>query len=262
LEALRRRLAHLMVGRLVLCVAILGVALLVTSQDGGEEAARTGRGLYVTVVLAFAATITYAALLGRVRRVRAFGATQVATDLAVASALVHFTGGVESIFAFLYIPITVYAALLLGRQGAYGASALAALAYGVVALLPHLQLVGAERQGVQVDADGAVAVGEGQADLLPPAGALPVLVLLVDGVDGEPLFARDWHQLPDWPNPHRLPGGHGPGECPLREVGGERCVVGVAIGSSHDPDHCYEGDTRAQSKEQGGHQPGRPPLES
>jgi two-component system sensor histidine kinase PilS (NtrC family) len=136
-EALRRRLAHLMVGRLALCVAILGVALLVTSQDGGEEAARTGRGLYVTVVLAFAATITYAALLGRVRRVRAFGAAQVATDLAVASALVHFTGGVESIFAFLYIPITVYAALLLGRQGAYGASAFAALAYGIVALLPR-----------------------------------------------------------------------------------------------------------------------------
>jgi two-component system sensor histidine kinase PilS (NtrC family) len=137
-EALRRRLAHLMVGRLALCVAILGVALLVTAQDGGEEAARSGRGLYGTVVLAFAATIAYGALLGRVRRVRAFGAAQVATDLAVATALVHFTGGVESIFAFLYIPITVYAALLLGRPGAYAASALAGLSYATLALLPRV----------------------------------------------------------------------------------------------------------------------------
>jgi len=137
-EALRRRLAHLMAGRLALCFAILGVALLVTAQDGGEEAARSGRGLYVTVVLAFAATIAYGALLGRVRRVRAFGAAQVATDLAVATALVHFTGGLESIFAFLYIPVTVYAALLLGRPGAYAASALATLAYGAVSLLPRV----------------------------------------------------------------------------------------------------------------------------
>jgi len=140
-EALRRRLAHLMAGRLALCVAILGVTLLVTAQDGGEEAARAERGLYVTVVLAFVATIAYAALLGRVRRVRAFGAGQVLTDLLVVTALVHFTGGVESIFAFLYVPITVYAALLLGRQGAYGASALAALSYGALALLPRLGLL-------------------------------------------------------------------------------------------------------------------------
>jgi two-component system sensor histidine kinase PilS (NtrC family) len=137
-EALRRRLAHLMVGRLALCLAILGVALLITAQHGGEAEERAERGLYATVALAFVATIAFAALLGRVRRVRAFGAVQVAIDLAVATALVHFTGGVESIFGFLYVPITVYAALLLGRQGAYGASAAAALAYGAVALLPRV----------------------------------------------------------------------------------------------------------------------------
>jgi two-component system sensor histidine kinase PilS (NtrC family) len=136
-EALRRRLAHLMVGRLVLCLAILGVGLLVTAQ-GDERTEHVERGLYTTVVLAFAATIVYAGLLGRVRRVRAFGAAQVATDLAVTTSLVHFTGGVESIFGFLYVPITVYSALLLGRQGAYAASALAALAYGAVALLPRV----------------------------------------------------------------------------------------------------------------------------
>jgi two-component system sensor histidine kinase PilS (NtrC family) len=127
-----------MVGRLALCVAILGVALGVTAQNGGEEPAASERGLYATVVLAFVATIVYGLLLGRVRRVGAFGAVQVATDVVVATALVHFTGGVESIFAFLYVPITVYAALLLGRPGAYTASALAGLAYGAVALLPRV----------------------------------------------------------------------------------------------------------------------------
>lgn len=137
-EALRRRLGHLMVGRLALCVAILGVALLVTGPHGVEAAERGERGLYATLIFAFAATMGFAALRRRVRRVRAFGAVQVATDLAVATALVHFTGGVESIFGFLYVPITVYAALLLGRPGAYAASAAAACGYGLVAVLPRV----------------------------------------------------------------------------------------------------------------------------
>lgn len=137
-ETLRRRLGHLIAGRLALCASILAVVLLVTADEGGGDAARGQRGLFATLALAAAATVGFAALLGRVRRVRALGAVQVATDLVVATALVYFTGGVESIFAFLYVPITVYAALLLGRAGAFGASAAAALGYGVVAVLPRL----------------------------------------------------------------------------------------------------------------------------
>jgi PAS domain S-box-containing protein len=78
-----------------------------------------------------------------VRRIGAFGAAQVATDVAIVTALVAFTGGVESIFGFLYVPITVSAALLLGRRGAYAASALAALAYGSLIILPSFGVLGA-----------------------------------------------------------------------------------------------------------------------
>jgi two-component system, NtrC family, sensor histidine kinase PilS len=166
-----------MVGRLALCVAILGVALLVTAQHGGEDAERGERGLYATLVLAFAATMGFAALLGRVRRVRVFGAAQVATDLAVATALVHFTGGLESIFAFLYVPITVYAALLLGRSGAYGASAAAALAYGLVAVLPQAGW------GMPVGPSGAVPVE--LALLGVHAGALLLVALLASALSHE-----------------------------------------------------------------------------
>lgn len=137
-EALRRRLGHLMGGRLALCVAILAVAHGMAAGSAGEQPAAGARGLYATVVLAFVATLACGLLLGRVRRVRAFGVAQVATDVLVTTALVHFTGGLESIFAFLYVPITVYAALLLGRPGAYAASALAVVAYAAVALLPRI----------------------------------------------------------------------------------------------------------------------------
>jgi two-component system sensor histidine kinase PilS (NtrC family) len=141
-KILQRRLAHLMVGRLVLCLGILAVAALFTTQSDRDEMPPAEFGLYATVAFAFLATILFAALHGRVRRIGAFGAAQVATDVAIVTALVAFTGGVESIFGFLYVPITVSAALLLGRRGAYAASALAALAYGSLMILPSFGVLG------------------------------------------------------------------------------------------------------------------------
>ncbi len=131
-EALRRRLAHLMAARLGLSLVVLGVALFVTAAGDSAATERAERGLYTTVVIAFLATIVFAAIHRRVRRVESFGAVQVATDVAIVTALVRFSGGAESIFSFLYLPIAVYAALLLGRGGAYGATAAAALCYGAL----------------------------------------------------------------------------------------------------------------------------------
>ncbi len=135
--ALRHRLLVGMVGRLALSLAVLGAALLLTARSGGGPADPGERGLYAMVVLALLATIVFAALFPRLRRVRLFGGLQIGVDVALVSALVHFSGGAESIFAFLYVPVTVYAALLLGRGGAYAATAAAAVAYGLVLFLPE-----------------------------------------------------------------------------------------------------------------------------
>ena len=137
-EMLRRRLAYLMAARLALCLAILAIALGLTASTEGRNAARSEFGLYGTVAFAFAATLVFAAWHRRARRAEAFGAAQVVTDVAIVTSLVGFTGGGESIFAFLYVPITVYAALLLGRRGAYAASALGAAGYGALLLGPRL----------------------------------------------------------------------------------------------------------------------------
>lgn len=174
---LRRRLSHLMVGRLVLCIAILVVATLFTAQSSEEEISTAERGLYATVAFAFLATIVFAGLHGRVRRIGVFGAALVATDVGIVTALVAFTGGVESIFGFLYVPITVSAALLLGRRGAYAASVLAALAYGSLVFLPPLAFLGdAARSGtapVQLSLFGV------------HAGALLLVALLASALSHE-----------------------------------------------------------------------------
>ncbi len=174
---LRRRLAHLMVGRLALCVGILAIAVLFTKQNGAEEMPPAERGLYVTVAFAFLTTIVFAALLGRVQRIGVFGAAQIGTDVAIVTALVACTGGVESIFGFLYVPITVSAALLLGRRGAYAASGLAALAYGLLLLLPRMGML-----------DAGAAPGAPPLELAlfgVHAGALLLVALLASALSHE-----------------------------------------------------------------------------
>lgn len=131
-ETLRQRLVPLLAGRLVFALAILGGALAVTAESARQGLREPERGLYATVVTAFIATILCAALQHRVRRLRAFAAAQLVFDTAVVSALVRFSGAADSFFSFLYLPITVYAALLFGRRGAYASSVFCAACYALV----------------------------------------------------------------------------------------------------------------------------------
>ena len=154
-DSLHRRLVALMAARLVLALLSLGIALAVdTAVDLGIE---DWHGLYGTVAFAFVATALYGIALPRVRRQTRFAAINVATDIGVVSALVHFSGSADTVFAFLYVVIAVYGALLFSRRGALAVAALGSLAFGAVlwgsrlwgaapgsaAALPGAMLVGA-----------------------------------------------------------------------------------------------------------------------
>ncbi|MDJ0786524.1 MAG: ATP-binding protein [Myxococcota bacterium] len=117
------RIARLMAARVVVAVGVLGIALVVIGA-GHEGAAAAERGLYATMAAAFVSTVAFALLLPRVREVRRLGLAQLALDAGLVTALVVFSGGSESIFGFLYLPIVVYGALLFGRGGAYLAAGL------------------------------------------------------------------------------------------------------------------------------------------
>jgi two-component system sensor histidine kinase PilS (NtrC family) len=132
-DSLERRLVALMGARLALATLSLGIALAVdTAVDLGIE---DWRGLYGTVALAFVATALYGWALPRVRNRARFAAMNIATDVVVVSALVHCSGSADSVFAFLYLLVSVYGALLFHHRGALAVASLASLAYGGVLLL-------------------------------------------------------------------------------------------------------------------------------
>jgi signal transduction histidine kinase len=74
-----------------------------------------------------------------VRRAEAYGYVQVILDLIMLTALIHFTGGVENPFLFLYIIHTNAAAIFLSKRRVYE---LTTLAMAMVAALVFLEYFG------------------------------------------------------------------------------------------------------------------------
>jgi len=126
---LENRIAALMGARLALSVVSLVVTLALESA-GGDFTTAEWRGFYATVAFAFAATIVYGVVLHRFFSPRGYAALNVVTDVAIVTGLVHFSGGSDSVFSFLYVLVAAYSAFLFESRGALATAAISIAAYG------------------------------------------------------------------------------------------------------------------------------------
>ncbi len=126
---MRRRLQWLMGGRLVVAAVLLGGTLAVAVAGDSDFGSFTAQLLQVLIAGIFAASIAFAWQLGRGARDTGLARAQVAFDLMVITCLVYVTGGVASVFTFLYGVTILMAALLLGPGAAGTTSIVAVVAY-------------------------------------------------------------------------------------------------------------------------------------
>ena len=124
-------LGWLVGARLLLAGLSLGLAVALDWLDS-SWANPTISGVYWTVVAAFTATIVSAILARRTRNPLRFAMVQVSIDVAIVTALVHFSGADESVFTFLYALVVLYGALVLDRAGVGLSVGLAAAGYAFV----------------------------------------------------------------------------------------------------------------------------------
>lgn len=134
----RQRLLGWMLARFTLWTVSLGIAIGLDGL-GADLSLIARRGLYLTATVAFAWAVVSAAWFTRVRRSEHFAAVQIAADIAIVSALVHFSGGRESVFSVLYMFIAVYGALFFTGLGALRSATLCAAAYGAVLWVGNLE---------------------------------------------------------------------------------------------------------------------------
>ena len=130
----RTWLAWLVKVRILVVTFLLGIQLVVSSRAPALAAKRS----FIGVVLLWCTIgLFYAALQHLWHEYRVQARLQVLTDLLLAAAVLHTTGGVNSLFQFLYPLIIITAAILLPRCWAYLTAALAFILYGTLLELAY-----------------------------------------------------------------------------------------------------------------------------
>ncbi len=128
-----------MVGlRLLLASALLGSAVVL---DLHERLPFPTSPLYGLLAVTFGLSLAYAIGLRSQRWLAGQGLVQLTLDLALVSLLVHFTGGLDSVFPFMYIFVIFAAAAITERRGGLVVGILSGLLYAVLVLAEWTQIV-------------------------------------------------------------------------------------------------------------------------
>jgi len=136
-----RRLKSLLLFRLLLGLFFLVLTILVQSRHQWDFLAAQLQPLYFFSIAIFLFTIVAALSLSHVQNLRRFAYLQLFFDVAAVTTLIFLSGGVESIFSFLYMPVIISAALLLNRPGSLWTASMCSLSYGVLLDLQYFKWI-------------------------------------------------------------------------------------------------------------------------
>ncbi len=163
-DSLGEKLPWLMMFRLVLVTFLLGSAVIVNVNDAESASDPSYAAILALIVATYAATVGYAAWLRKGRALGSLALTQIVGDTLLTGGLVFLTGGVESIFSFLFFLSVFNGAILTGRRGALFAASGSSLALVAIAVL----------QFAQVD-----LLREYFPDAMPRVGKVPIYAIIV-----------------------------------------------------------------------------------
>jgi two-component system sensor histidine kinase PilS (NtrC family) len=127
--ALGKRIKWLIGLRFLLAFLFLGSATILAIR---ENLPFTLTPLFVLAACTCFLTVLYLLLLSRSQQLRRLCGLQLWIDSALVTALVHYTGGIDSVFAFAYIFPILAAAICLSRQASLLLAGANSLLYGVL----------------------------------------------------------------------------------------------------------------------------------
>ena len=136
--ALRRPIRWLIGLRLLVAFLFLGSAGILAIREHPPFALTP---LFALTACACLLTVLYLFALNRTARLRRFCSLQIWIDVALVTALVHYTGGIGSFFAFVYIFPVLAAAILLSRQSSLLLAGGSTILYGALITIQLYGLV-------------------------------------------------------------------------------------------------------------------------
>jgi len=150
------RLQWLMFFRVIVASFFLGIAIIVQLQRGTSYLVPYLMYLYGLIAAVYLLTIVYASLIFTFRNLQILCYVQLLVDMLLITALVFITGGVNSIFSFMYSISIIAASILLYRAGGLLVATAASGCYSI--------MVSLQASGIIHPLQTAVFIGRGYAE--------------------------------------------------------------------------------------------------
>jgi two-component system, NtrC family, sensor histidine kinase PilS len=140
-HTLQGKLQLLMLFRVLVAAFFLGIATVTQLRRSDSFITPHLIYLYSLTGAAFALTFIYAFLLSFLKRFVLFAYVQIIVDLFLITTLLFITGGINSIFIFLYSVEIIAASICLFISGGLFAATAASILFPSLIILQHYQLI-------------------------------------------------------------------------------------------------------------------------
>ena len=140
-EELLGKIKWLMVLRLLFATFLLVATVVVQARAYPSFSHTSLASLYLLTGVIYFLTLCYALLLDRIKKYVLFAYVQLVFDVLFVTALIYVTGGIESIFSFMYILTIINAAIMLYRRGGLLIASASSIGYGSLLDLQYFGII-------------------------------------------------------------------------------------------------------------------------
>lgn len=131
-DDLKKRVIWLMTYRMVIVTLLMGATAFIQPKEGGSLLPHSILPIYALLGTSYLLTILSLITITVVKEIDLFADIQVVADVLLATALVYVTGGIDSIFSFLYIFIIMGAGIVLHGRLVFLTASLSSILYGAL----------------------------------------------------------------------------------------------------------------------------------
>lgn len=135
------KLRWLIFFRAVVVTILLGATAVLQWQAKGFFPLDTLFPIYSLLGVTYGLTLLYYFLLPRIQNLKPFAYGQILGDIVFITALIYFTGGVESIFSWIYILSIFSASTILYRRGGLLVASASSILYGILLNLQYYRII-------------------------------------------------------------------------------------------------------------------------
>ena len=135
------RLKYLMFQRVILVTLLLGVSLFIETRDARACFGQIQTFHYLLIALSYLLTILYVIAFKYTNHISLLAYVQLVVDTLLVTAIIYATGGIESLFSFVYPLVIIAAGIMLYQKGALIIASSSTLFYGLLLLFYYLGFI-------------------------------------------------------------------------------------------------------------------------